>query len=566
MRKQLRRVSLALALVWPVVAVVSHYAGTLFMRLDGIESPTPRLRWSLTAWTTLSLFTPAIARMVQRFPLRRGRILRTLLTHVLLCAAVSIGHLALSLAIRVPIEPPTEAGLMRIVASFGKYAPLIYGAIAAAVYLMHRDRQVRLSRLVRARMERGVATARLQGTIIAIDPSRVLRWLDDIAAIIDRNSQQAMNEILRLSSDLRSKLRHRIDAAAVVQLPAPVEPIPPHRMTAAIASLYPVYALYGTAIGMGYDRILPGSYLGPEMLQAFVGYSISGALWPLIDRASPRVGEGRRAMRNILIVGLLCIAHAVAAEVCMAALRGWFGVDFPAGRIFGPVLLLSFVGANLLQGTFHGERNARERMRLQNVARDRAEARLQALQTQLAPHFLFNALNSVLSLLQSDVAAAKRMLTGLRNVLYLSISHQSREHVALREDLELTMGYLDIQKIRFRDALEIDVHVDPSLEEACVPSFLLQPLVENAVRHGALAAHGRSRIVLSVQRAPAGMEIRVENDCELLETKTWQEGIGLSNIRSRLEHLYGSAHRFEVSAAQERGFCVRILLRSNGAA
>jgi signal transduction histidine kinase len=189
------------------------------------------------------------------------------------------------------------------------------------------------------------------------------------------------------------------------------------------------------------------------------------------------------------------------------------------------------------------------------------EARLQALLRQLKPHFLFNALNGVASLMYSDVAAAERMLVRLSDLLRQTMSQTGAPLTPLRAEVAFLDSYLEIERIRFRDRLDIKTDFDPATLDAQVPSLILQPLVENAIRHG-IEPHVRAgRIVLGSARADGNLVLTVaDNGAGLPPGGFQREGIGLANTRARLAELYGDRQRFELDNQPGGGLRVRLTI------
>lgn len=168
-----------------------------------------------------------------------------------------------------------------------------------------------------------------------------------------------------------------------------------------------------------------------------------------------------------------------------------------------------------------------------------AEARLQALRVQLQPHFLFNTLNAISALVHEDPEAADRMISRLSELLRKTLQSSSRQEVPLRSERELVELYLEIERVRFEDRLEVRWSVPPALEGALVPALVLQPIVENAVRHGIARRRGPGRIDLSAGLTDHTLVLRVENHGPPL-ARDRVEGVGLSNTRARLQPLHGS--------------------------
>ena len=179
-----------------------------------------------------------------------------------------------------------------------------------------------------------------------------------------------------------------------------------------------------------------------------------------------------------------------------------------------------------------------------------SQAQLEALRVQLQPHFLFNTLNGIVGLIRNhENQDAIRMTTGLSDLLRHVLEHPGQQEVSLREELEFLSRYLHIQQMRFSDRLKVEMDVDKETLDAKVPSLILQPLVENAIRHGIAARDAEGVISLSASRNNGHLQINVYNDGPILP-RDWQiencGGIGLANTRARLEQLYGTDGQLEL--------------------
>ena len=190
-----------------------------------------------------------------------------------------------------------------------------------------------------------------------------------------------------------------------------------------------------------------------------------------------------------------------------------------------------------------------------------AEAKLQALQMQLNPHFLFNTLHSISSLMHQDVEAADRMIMRLSDLLRAALESSDTQEVTLREEFAMLQRYLEIEQIRFGARLTVEMHIPPGTLDARLPNLILQPLVENAICHG-IEPHAKpGRIAVRAQRADAMLSLEVsDNGTGLPKDEPAQEGVGLSNTRARLRSLYGQAHGFELRDAPGGGLLVRLLI------
>jgi len=190
------------------------------------------------------------------------------------------------------------------------------------------------------------------------------------------------------------------------------------------------------------------------------------------------------------------------------------------------------------------------------LQKELVEARLQALRMQLNPHFLFNALHAVSALIHSNPDVADRVLARLSELLRLSLDQSKPQEVPLLEELAFLERYLEIEQTRFEDRLEVKKQIGPGTEKALVPYLILQPLVENAIRHGIEPSPDHGVVLIQVTRSNGDLELRVtDNGMGLSRSNrtSTREGIGLANTRSRLKHLYGDAFQMEVSEASPRG-------------
>ena len=227
------------------------------------------------------------------------------------------------------------------------------------------------------------------------------------------------------------------------------------------------------------------------------------------------------------------------------------------------LLLLAVAGAIATYATNWQERLATSFSRA-TEEREQLEARLaraqlQSLRLQLHPHFLFNTLNTINALIGTDRHAAERVVSGLSELLRMSLSSANEQEISLAKELELLAHYIEIQQIRFQDRLTVSFRVDPDARYALVPNLMLQPLVENAIRHGIAPRAAPGHVVVTAARHGARLELSVVDDGVGESPRVeHRDGVGLGNTRARLLSLYGSDHRFEAGSASTGGFAVRI--------
>ncbi|MDB6054623.1 MAG: signal transduction histidine kinase, LytS [Verrucomicrobiales bacterium] len=192
------------------------------------------------------------------------------------------------------------------------------------------------------------------------------------------------------------------------------------------------------------------------------------------------------------------------------------------------------------------------------------KAKLQALQMQLNPHFLFNSLNSISALMYQDVEAADRMLIQLSELLRSALKQSDEQMVALSKEVNLLKKYLAIEEIRFGNRLKVNFDLPEELLSFKVPTLILQPLVENALKHGIGKSVGEVRLEISAREEASRVILSVCDNGKGLPTTQVVEGVGLSNIRNRLHETFGEGKWFEISNQSQGGVCCRILLPNRG--
>jgi two-component sensor histidine kinase len=228
--------------------------------------------------------------------------------------------------------------------------------------------------------------------------------------------------------------------------------------------------------------------------------------------------------------------------------------------LFDPFAYAVLVG---LVHTVHFYRRSKEREdRAAALEAQLTQARLSALQAQLHPHFLFNALNAISTLLRSDTRAAQDALASFSELLRLALCHATEPEVTLREDLEFLRRYVEIQQTRLGDRLHFEEIITPEAMDCLVPALFLQPLVENAIRHGIEPSANPGVVRVIVRLQGERLLLTVEDNGAGLSNKDNERGggigIGLQNLRSRLKSLYGAGQRIDFGPRPEGGVTVRV--------
>jgi LytS/YehU family sensor histidine kinase len=189
-----------------------------------------------------------------------------------------------------------------------------------------------------------------------------------------------------------------------------------------------------------------------------------------------------------------------------------------------------------------------------------ADARLAALRTQLNPHFLFNTLHAVSALVERDPRGVRRMIARLSELLRTTLDGADEQVVPLGQELTFTHRYLEIMQIRFQGRLSIQSQVEPSALDALVPNLILQPLVENAIKHGVSKIDEEGRIEIHARREGDRLLMCVRDNGPRVTEVLAAEGVGLRNTRERLEQLYGADQSLTLRAAEDGGVIAEVIL------
>lgn len=254
------------------------------------------------------------------------------------------------------------------------------------------------------------------------------------------------------------------------------------------------------------------------------------------------------------MVGVVTWSSVQPRQVFNFSNLGWY--------LWSWLICVSIVGA--LQAYRYYERYMNSELRLERLEHSFSEARLNALRMQLDPHFLFNALNTISSHVERDPKLTRRMIEHLGDLLRMSLESKDRQEVPLTEEIAFLEHYLEIQKIRFGDQLRVVMDVAPEVKYAAVPSMFIQPLVENAIRHGISRRASGGTIVVRAKPLGERLEIRVQDDGVGLPLG-WRleeaEGLGLSITRQRIAGLHpNGTSRFAVRSRAEGGTEVEVSL------
>lgn len=297
---------------------------------------------------------------------------------------------------------------------------------------------------------------------------------------------------------------------------------------------------------------------------------------PLVLWASARLPIERN---NWMRSALLHVPLSVLLSAFLTALGHivlWFYWGWSMGRSLSFERMGRFVVANFSEGigiyllialtsyAFSYYRRYREgQVKTLMLEAQLSQAQLHALKMQLHPHFLFNTLHSISALLNKDTESARRMITRLGDFLRLTLDNSGSQEITLRQEMEFLSCYLEIERIRFQDRLVTHLEVAHQTLDAKVPNLILQPIVENAIRHGIAPRSTPGLIEIGAEKRNGTLRIQVrDNGPGLPGLRTsenlFQKGLGLANTETRLERLYGSAHLFDLSNNPAGGLVVTL--------
>jgi len=333
-----------------------------------------------------------------------------------------------------------------------------------------------------------------------------------------------------------------------------------------------VWSAIGVAFSLPYILLGRGlSYMHSIMIR----WWLWGALLPLMSLVDDRLSAAcKRPLHLLAAHAGFGLAMAAVHAAVSATLEYHLGVNI----FFNPweaelfslldVLLRACLVYCMMLGALKAfkyyRRHLVDELRLERLERRFVETRLNALRMQLDPHFLFNSLNGISAFVGYDPKRARKMIEHLGDLLRLSLETRNRQEVTLAEEIAFLEHYLALHRMRFEDRLSVTVNIMPEVEQARIPSLLLQPLVENAIRHGIAGRVSGGSIIVSAQRVGGKVDIRVIDDGVGLPPD-WQmetsQGLGLSVTRERLLAMYpAGSSDFTVARLAGGGTEARITL------
>lgn len=302
----------------------------------------------------------------------------------------------------------------------------------------------------------------------------------------------------------------------------------------------------GQLVILDFGYFLLWGLLSPFLILFFLKWPIDRQTWKM------------RMPTHVAAALVIAFVHRGIYEVGSTSLRGrsfswdsWYASTVGAFD-FGVLVYLTVLF--ITHSIIYYQRMQQERFHSNQLKSELANAQLLAIRQQLQPHFLFNALNTISAYVTSDPAIAKALVSQLGELLRHSLEIGQADEVPVETEMKFVRLYLQIQRTRFGDRLEIDEIVDPDAQKALVPSLLMSPLLENAVKYGIGLVPGKGYVHLRICKDHEKLNIAITNNCNEISNDTNRGlGIGLSSTKDRLGKLYGDCHDFHMAIV--RGVC-----------
>jgi two-component system, LytTR family, sensor kinase len=581
-----------------IVAGVATIIGLIFtaqayLAQDGSET----FKWkeqlvrTMSGWYLWALFFPFILALARKFRFGRGSRLKCLLIHIALGAAIILIHAVVQALITDwllhtgsewhPVRNILSSGFVPL--SLGRslnYFAILTICMALDFYWGARDTEIQS-----ARIENSILRAQIESLKFQIDPDFLFNSLDRLSRWIHQDLDEADSMITRLGDYLRMTL----DNAVILEKPGDVEKIPfdptfdevneihidsndsatPVRKWLIITGIFTFLSFYYLIQTMIIQAGKGTTVNWPQFLLNCSGWYIWALITPLVLKFSSRYPVERRDLRKLLLTHLAgfisawFFANLAYGAVKWASNLGQIGYLDQLGlsNTFGLDIICYSTIVAIESAVRYHRRYETGKLRTVRLNAQLARARLQALKMQLHPHFLFNALNSLSQLMREDTTAAGEMIVNLEKFLRLTFHSNNAHEIPLKDELEFLKYYLAIENVRFQDRLNIKMEIDPKAMNVLVPNLILQPIVENAIKHGISPRLSPGEVEILATRSNGMLKVSIRDDGPGLSKShrkidSPRPGLGLSNTRERLIQLYGDRHRFELLNAPEGGLVV----------
>jgi len=562
-----RAVIVPVAIAVPLLGIATDYLTPLLLRG---EAAAPWRNPSSILWGLWALLVPLVLFVESRHPLRHPTP-RAAAAHAGTYLLILTSHILIALAINAPRDQIARFIWLERLPRYLVLDLVIYALILAAAYALRSHFVLRQRERSAAALEADLRRAEVDLVRHSVEPERIFRELELLREDIGHDSLRAERRLEELSDHLERQLAVIATLAHQAREPLP-QPPPERRFLGLTARMWLVLgaAPFAFLIALAAIPIVASAADGTfdaarAIRTAIYPFCVLPVIVLVVAATTPRFrsvpGRAAHAVALLALCAVLSYAPDAMLMTSEAMMRGDasrmdLGVIFGSRLALLTRLFLFAVAAGVLAAQY--SRRSRLREIDEALLRARlADAQLSALRMQLHPHFLFNTLNTVAGLLDDDPAAARLMTERLERFLRMSLNLGDAHEVALSEELRFVMTYLEIQRARFGDRLRVILDADESLRGARVPPLILQPLVENAIRHG--IGPRKSGGTITVRAARHGdLVLTVADDGE--GASELRFGIGLANTRARLGQLYGDRQSVTIRTVKGEGFMVELQL------
>jgi two-component system, LytTR family, sensor kinase len=574
---------------WRIIGWVAFVVATLFLKLGGAATSRPTnsgddLTWMMTP--ILSTWVDALAlyvalQLARRYPIGQSQPITHLFVHVVPASLYAAAGLAMTHWLEPGSAAAADPWSVQIaweLLDYGVFVGLAHGVEYVLRYRAGEAAELRL-RMEVATAARQRAEADLRVLKMELNPKILADSLGTVSTLVREDPAAAERALADLGDGMRRTLSRAtpFDDDDVDDESAPSN----QSSSSSTAGVPPLLfvtlfvGLFTLSFSRAYEKPLPTGAQA-TLIGAFVSGITTAALVTAMlvvgVRLTTRRGSSRWRGHGVAAAtfGLVNLASKL---IFISLVGGPYRMITPS-RMVGSVIagaiiyliMAVLVHAGEYARRFRGSEATALRLRtdLADLGRQRAEAALRALKAELNPHFLGNALATVSSLILTDAAAAQRVLLQLGAVLRDAIARVDTQEVSLREEINGLAPFLEVEKARFGEKLEVSWDLDQAALGARVPHMILQPLVENALKHG-LSSRGGGRIVVTGRRSGANLELNVRDDgvgvaVAKKTVKAWSTGVGLANARARLDELYGGQASLDIVSGAGVGTTVRLIL------
>jgi two-component system LytT family sensor kinase len=574
-----------------VVPLLGLHSLLLYVFTDDKTSWLDQFLHICGTWYLWAAFFPLIAWLARRWPLIPGKMIRNALALACTGAVIACAHeLIQTLFNDWLLQPAHNWNAVRNVIHFPFASALlsryfVYLSILIVTISFEFGRKARGAEVHASQLEAEIAQAEVETLKRKLEPEKLFVNLKKLSLLMSQDVDEAESMIAEMGDDLRARL---------VPLPfiyegtsedfngAPTDLPPsefsinanPARNWLIIIAIFTVLAAYFLI-----QRIFIYARAGIAMNWSSELLNCTGwYIWALITPVVLQLSEAYpiqqiRWLKNTVIHSVALVTLWFVATVAMAIVRWAANLGDPGflqtllPMIARSPLWLDIVCYSVIvaveRALWYRHRFNVESLRSNQLSAQLSRAKLQALKMQLHPHFLFNSLNSLSELIREDPEAAREMIRNLETFLHLTVSDSDHQVIPFQQELEFLNCYLSIENVRYQDRLSIEMNVEPQSLNVPVPNLLLQPIVENAIRHGIASRSTPGRIEIHAKRENGDLKVSVQDNGPGLRKSgnlaaISRAGLGLSNTKARLLQLYGDRHRFELTDAPGGGLIVSL--------